>query len=128
MVEKSLTQTTVFDRYDRRCGSISDLKYVAHFRKATGGALSISNTHPFQFRDWIFAHNGTLENFSPRLGGHYQPVGTTDSELAFCYLLETLRLAFPHGEPGLAALRALGESSDPLVQTFTESSPWRRNS
>jgi len=33
-------------------------------------------------------------------------VGTTDSELAFCYMLETLRLAFPHGEPDLAALRA----------------------
>jgi hypothetical protein len=29
---------------------------------------------------------------------------------------------------GLVALRALGESSDPLVQTFTESSPCRRNS
>ena len=89
---------------------IRSMNVSAHIRKATKGRVALENTHPFLRelwgRYWIFAHNGTLENFSPRLSGHYQPVGTTDSELAFCYLLETLRIAFPQGEPELAALRA----------------------
>ena len=33
-------------------------------------------------RYWIFAHNGTLDGFAPKLGGRFRPVGTTDSELA----------------------------------------------
>jgi glutamine amidotransferase len=52
-------------------------------------------------RYWIFAHNGTLENFSPALDYFYKPVGTTDSERAFCYLLEALRRRFPQSQPPL---------------------------
>lgn len=91
--------------------AIRSTNVIAHIRKATKGAVALENTHPFLRelwgRYWIFAHNGTLENFSPRLSGHYQPVGSTDSELAFCHLLDTLRQTFPQGEqPGLAVLRA----------------------
>ena len=35
--------------------------------------------------------------FEPELTGIYQPVGKTDSEKAFCLLLETLRQHFPAG-------------------------------
>jgi glutamine amidotransferase len=87
---------------------IHSLNVIAHIRKATRGAVTLENTHPFVRelwgRYWIFAHNGTLENFSPHIRGHYQPVGQTDSELAFCYLLETLRTAFPQGRPAIAEL------------------------
>jgi glutamine amidotransferase len=38
----------------------------------------------------VFAHNGDLKNFAPRLHGSFRPVGTTDSELAFCWLLQEL--------------------------------------
>jgi glutamine amidotransferase len=90
---------------------IRSMNVIAHIRKATKGAVALENTHPFLRelwgRYWIFAHNGTLDNFSPRLSGHYQPVGRTDSELAFCHLLETLRAAFPRGQPDRAALLAL---------------------
>jgi len=34
-------------------------------------------------------------------GNHYRPVGTTDSEQALCYLLDTLRLRYPKGQPPL---------------------------
>ena len=88
---------------------IRSTNVIAHIRKATRGAVALENTHPFLRelwgRYWIFAHNGTLENFSTRVNGPYQPVGRTDSELAFCYLLETLCRAFPRRQPDLAALR-----------------------
>jgi glutamine amidotransferase len=58
-------------------------------------------------RHWIFAHNGDLKDYSPFLTGVYQPVGTTDSELAFCALLQGLRKAFPTTQPPLEELFAV---------------------
>ena len=67
---------------------------VAHIRKATVGAVALENCHPFVRelwgRYWVFAHNGTLENFQPRLHGSFRPVGQTDSERAFCWLMQEL--------------------------------------
>ena len=67
------------------------------------GQCALVNTHPFMRelwgRYWIFAHNGTLENFRPEFGNRYRPVGSTDSEQAFCHLLDTLRLRYPDGQP-----------------------------
>src|SRR5687767_9589 len=82
---------------------IHSMNVIAHIRRATRGVVALENTHPFVRelwgRYWIFAHNGTLENFAPTLRGDYRPVGTTDSERAFCYILETLRRAFPEEPP-----------------------------
>jgi glutamine amidotransferase len=76
---------------------------VAHIRKATQGTIALENTHPFQRelwgRYWIFAHNGNLKDFAPATKGSYTPVGDTDSELAFCHILESLRARFPEGRP-----------------------------
>jgi glutamine amidotransferase len=55
-------------------------------------------------RHWIFAHNGDLLDYHPELTGVYQPVGTTDSELAFCSLLQGLRERFPGSQPPLDEL------------------------
>lgn len=67
---------------------------IAHIRKATQGEVSLANCHPFVRelwgRYWVFAHNGDLKNFSPRLHASFRPVGTTDSELAFCYILQEM--------------------------------------
>ena len=67
---------------------------VAHVRKATVGAVSLENCHPFVRelwgRYWVFAHNGDLKNYAPPLHGSFRPVGHTDSELAFCWLLQEL--------------------------------------
>jgi predicted glutamine amidotransferase len=41
-------------------------------------------------RYWVFAHNGDLQGFAPRLHGAFHPVGATDSELAFCWLMQEL--------------------------------------
>ena len=67
---------------------------VAHIRKATQGAVALENTHPFMRelwgRYWVFAHNGNLEGYEPKLHAAFRPVGGTDSERAFCWLLQEL--------------------------------------
>ena len=67
---------------------------IAHVRKATTGSVCLENAHPFTRelwgRHWVFAHNGNLANYQPHLHTHFQPVGTTDSELAFCWLMQEL--------------------------------------
>ena len=70
---------------------------VAHIRKATQGRVTLANTHPFVRelwgRYWVFAHNGDLKGFAPRLHGAFRPVGETDSERAFCWLMQELAKA-----------------------------------
>ncbi|MDX9886145.1 class II glutamine amidotransferase [Thauera sp.] len=89
---------------------IRSLNVIAHIRKATQGEVRLENTHPFQRelwgRYWIFAHNGNLKHFAPSLSGRFLPVGTTDSERAFCYILDTLAARFPLGTPAAAELHA----------------------
>lgn len=81
---------------------------VAHIRKATQGVVALENTHPFMReawgRYWIFAHNGNLNEFAPPLDGSFLPVGNTDSERAFCWLLQTLRQRFGEALPAGKAL------------------------
>ncbi|MDU9036729.1 class II glutamine amidotransferase [Pseudomonas corrugata] len=71
---------------------------IGHIRQANVGKVCLSNTHPFVRelwgRNWCFAHNGQLAGFRPGVG-FYRPVGDTDSEAAFCDLLNRVRQAFP---------------------------------
>jgi glutamine amidotransferase len=81
---------------------------IAHIRKATQGEIALENCHPFRRelwgRYWVFAHNGNLPDFYPENNGIFQPVGATDSERAFCLILNTLRSHFPQGQPPLKEL------------------------
>jgi len=67
---------------------------IAHIRKATVGPVELANCHPFVRelwgRYWVFAHNGDLKGFRPPLRGRFRPVGETDSEHAFCWLMQEL--------------------------------------
>ena len=89
-------------RYVRE-NPIRTLLAVAHVRKRTVGAPGLENTHPFKRvlwgRDWVFAHNGTLPSVKARPLSDFTPVGDTDSEHAFCWMLSELRAAFPAGYP-----------------------------
>ncbi len=71
---------------------------IGHIRQANVGSVELANTHPFVRelwgRNWCFAHNGQLAGFEP-IFSHYTPVGDTDSEAAFCDLLNRLREKFP---------------------------------
>ena len=89
---------------------IKSRNVIAHIRKATQGHVALENCHPFVRelwgRYWVFAHNGDLKDFRPQLDGAYRPVGNTDSEHAFCFLLQELRARFGDEPPELPALRA----------------------
>lgn len=37
---------------------------IAHVRAASVGEVSEANCHPFQYNNWLMAHNGGVENFS----------------------------------------------------------------
>lgn len=69
---------------------------VAHVRRATSGEICLANTQPF-VREFagtthVFAHNGHLGAAEAISGGwqHFQPLGETDSEAAFCLFMNRL--------------------------------------
>eukprot|EP00667_Euglena_gracilis_P016487 EG_transcript_17247 len=100
---------------------IKTLNMVAHIRLATYGEVLLRNVHPFcrelWGRHWTFAHNGdlgptTLARLRQSTWAPYRPVGETDSEAAFCFILNQLAAQFPGPEPPAPpavydALRAL---------------------
>lgn len=63
---------------------------------AEGG---LENTHPFTRelwgRNWTYAHNGQLKGYKSLKTGNFHPVGETDSEKAFCWLLHRLTERYP---------------------------------
>ena len=104
---------------------------IAHTRRATRGTRSYPNAQPFirelAGRVHLFAHNGDLPGifesgaFQPE---RFNPVGETDSERAFCVLLERIASIWtrPHATPTLrerflivssfaGELRALGPAN-----------------
>jgi glutamine amidotransferase len=77
---------------------IKTLLAVGHVRQRTRGPTTLANTHPFVRelwgRHWVFAHNGTLRSVRNKKLRRYRPIGTTDSEYAFCFLLDRLHSGF----------------------------------
>jgi glutamine amidotransferase len=92
---------------------IRSCNIVAHIRKATQGRVALENTHPFVRelfgRYWTFAHNGNLVDYAPRLHRAYRPVGQTDSERAFCWLMQEIAKAHAALPPVEELTRTLSE-------------------
>ena len=102
---------------------------LAHVRYATHGARLLRNTQPFSRelggRVHLFAHNGMLPDLvgtNRTRAARFRPIGDTDSEEAFCLLLERLSPLWDRGAPGLderldviagfaAELRSLGPAN-----------------
>jgi predicted glutamine amidotransferase len=97
---------------------------VAHIRRATQGRLSMKNCQPFARelggRMHLFAHNGDLDMARLRQRmplRQFRPVGETDSEYAFCALLDRLRVRAPLEQRlaivgrFAAAMRSLGPAN-----------------
>lgn len=87
---------------------IKTLLAIAHVRKRTRGPVNLANTHPFVRELWgrhfTFAHNGTVRAVRRHPTGRFHPIGTTDSEHAFCAIMHRLERAFPKGYPDNEAL------------------------
>lgn len=79
---------------------------IAHIRKANPSRFgrATANTHPFERewggRSWVFAHNGKLPGLN-HLGvcpvSRFTPIGETDSELAFCLIMNAMSHCVQHG-------------------------------
>lgn len=72
---------------------------VGHVRNATVGALRTENTHPFRYRQWLYAQTGTLpafdairERLSESVPAFLRPSvrGETDAEVLFYVFLSFL--------------------------------------
>jgi predicted glutamine amidotransferase len=79
---------------------------ISHIRHAIRGSITLANTQPFVRevggRAHVFAHNGYLLGIEERLGRSnkcFQPIGETDSERAFCLLLETMARLWVESDP-----------------------------
>jgi glutamine amidotransferase len=97
---------------------------ISHIRHATQGRMAMKNCQPFARelggRMHVFAHNGDLDiaRLRERMPlRQFHPVGDTDSEYAFCALLDRMPVpAPPHERLAVvaqfaAALRALGPAN-----------------
>jgi len=67
---------------------------IAHVRKGTKGKPSEQNSHPFNYKNWIFAHNGSVNRnyLLSLLTAEYKKElkGETDSEVYFYWILQCI--------------------------------------
>lgn len=98
---------------------------IAHVRRATQGSRALCNTQPFGRelggRVHLFAHNGMvpgIEDHALFRTRRFRRVGDTDSEQAFCALLERLASLWEGETPSLEArlreIRAFAADLRPL--------------
>jgi predicted glutamine amidotransferase len=96
--------------FGREARELESTTFVAHVRHATTGAVEARNTHPFEQRGRLFAHNGIvqdLERLEHELGDDAALVkGDTDSERLFALVTrETERRGGDVGAGIVAAAR-----------------------
>src|SRR6185312_629118 len=82
---------------------IKSRNIVAHVRKATQGDVSLQNAD--------------LKDYHPRLHGSFHPVGTTDSERAFCWLMQELAKSHA-GLPSVAELTLTLHELVPQIRRY----------
>jgi glutamine amidotransferase len=121
-VVKSILPAISDQQFERISLAVESSTLLAHIRRATTGAISARNCHPFQFGPWVFAHNGFIRNFPAiknDLRGKISPrlrrliIGETDSETFFYLFLTHLSAQadiFDPQVPEAALARALATS------------------
>ncbi len=103
---------------------------IAHIRNASFGPVELRNTHPFRReiagRVHTFAHNGDLPGIESRIHldrrGGTVPVGTTDTEYAFCLLMQRMSGLWM-GSPGIPSLSARKEIVSGFARQIGELGP-----
>jgi predicted glutamine amidotransferase len=93
--------------FAREAREISSTTFVAHVRFASTGELTVQNTHPFEQRNRLFAHNGVIEDLAAlegRLGEAMRLVhGQTDSERLFALITTEIAARGEDVAGGIAA-------------------------
>ncbi len=99
------------------------LLMIAHVRKATVGATSMANTHPFRRDGFVLAHNGTLRDIPAVVAGCSaerlaQVEGDTDSERLFAFILTRIDSTGDVARGIALAVRDLHAGGDPGSASF----------
>jgi len=81
------------EKYDfSRINGLESRLFIAHLRKASVGGKTVANAHPFQYKNWVFAHNGgtNKEKLLECLNGTYRNAiqSETDSEIFFLLIMQ----------------------------------------
>lgn len=105
--------------FSRMAERVYSKTVIAHVRMATVGELRPENAHPFVFKRWTFAHNGTVQGFNV-LGEQMRQetlpplqatrCGDTDSEQLFLWLLSRLQRSRVSLEEGITDLEQAGDT------------------
>ncbi|HZH02330.1 MAG TPA: class II glutamine amidotransferase [Myxococcaceae bacterium] len=112
--------------FERVSNLVSSHAVIAHVRLASVGAVNLRNAHPFVYRQWTFAHNGTVCDFAQ----HQQAIesliapdflsliqGETDSERCFYLFLTHLRALGALDNTTLSQLaHALARTTEQLAE------------
>ncbi len=99
---------------------------VGHVRAATVGSTRTENTHPFRYREWLFAHTGSITSYDQIRGRLLESIpeflrkdirGDTDSEVLFHVVLSFLHDAgrLHDGAADAKTVRAALSSTASLV-------------
>ena len=101
---------------------------IAHIRKANPEKIgrSSANTHPFEREwlghSWVFAHNGVLPGVrnNPEFAvRRFRPLGETDSEFAFCALMDAIAASHARARK-LPSPAAIIDTIRPLVDRLAD--------
>jgi glutamine amidotransferase len=94
-------------QFAQEAREVSSRTFIAHVRFASTGAIAPENTHPFEQRGRLFAHNGVigdLDRLDEELGDYRNLVqGETDSERFFALITREIEHS---GDVGEAIARA----------------------
>ena len=115
MVSKQPLAAYEDHQFAREAREVSSPTFVAHVRYASTGGLSPENTHPFEQRGRLLAHNGVIEGLDRlerEVGDAMELVhGETDSERYFALITKEIER---DGDVGGAIVRAAGWIADHL--------------
>jgi glutamine amidotransferase len=121
--------------FGREAREVTSRTFIAHVRYASTGAVSPENTHPFEQRGRLFAHNGViqdLDRLEQQLGDAGSLVeGETDSERYFALITREIeRDGDTNGDVSGAIVRAASWIAENLpvfalnMILITESELW----
>jgi glutamine amidotransferase len=128
-IHKEPVAATGCNTYENLARHLTSDLVIAHVRKANPPTANVlANTHPFQRdccgRAWVFAHNGVVPAATTPMGELAaqlcaQPLGDTDSEQAFCMVLERIAvtLSAASAAPERDWLEALARAAETLASS-----------
>ncbi len=118
---------------DRNLNSLSQKirseLFFAHVRAASTGEVSEANCHPFQFKKYMFMHNGGIEDFSKIKRYMRRELsdeiynwlrGQTDSEHMFALFLHYLFLKHPNSATPLQMAEAMHQAIERIIELKNE--------